>query len=173
MATPKHSYEQHQPNVQQVKNSGIISCSQSPRRDDKEQEMSRSALVAMFRVKEEEIERRKMEVRDKVHAHLGRVEKETKRLAEIKEELEGLTDPMRREIAIVRKKIDTVNKELKPLGQTCQRKEREYTEALEVFNEKNREKAQLVTKLVELVTESERLRIKKLEELSKNIDTLH
>ncbi|KAG4967470.1 hypothetical protein HKD37_12G033523 [Glycine soja] len=205
MATPKQSYEQQQqqqqPNVQRVRNSGMINSNQSPMRDDKEEEMSRSAL-AMFRAKEEEIERRKVEVRDKVHAYLGRVEEETKRLAEIREELEGLTDPLRKEVAIVRKKIDSVNKELKPLGQTCQRKamfgllvgelqthfgeksefdimfdffpkEREYKEALDAFNEKNKEKAQLVTKLMELVTESEKLRMKKLEELSKNVDTLH
>ncbi|KAK7404828.1 hypothetical protein VNO78_05813 [Psophocarpus tetragonolobus] len=174
MATPKQSYEeqQQQPNVQRVRNSGMVNSNLSPMRDDKEEEMSRSAL-AMFRAKEEEIERKKMEVRDKVHAYLGRVEEETKRLAEIRGELEGLTDPLRKEVAIVRKKIDNVNKELKPLGQTCQRKEREYKEALDAFNEKNKEKAQLVTKLMELVTESERLRMKKLEELSKNIDTLH
>ncbi|KAK4286369.1 hypothetical protein QN277_002930 [Acacia crassicarpa] len=172
MATPKQLYEQQQSNVQRVKNSGIISSNQSPIGDDKEEEMARSAL-AMFRVKEEEIERKKMEVRDKVHAHLGRVEEQTKRLAEIREELEGITDPMRKEVTVVRKKIDTVNKELKPLGQTCQRKEREYKEALEAFNEKNREKAQLVSRLMELVAESEKLRMKKLEELSKNIETLH
>ncbi|KAF7823265.1 structural maintenance of chromosomes protein 1A [Senna tora] len=150
----------------------MVSSNQSPIIHDKEEEMSRSAL-AMFRAKEEEIERKKMEVRDKVHAHLGRVEEETKRLADIREELESLADPMRKEVALVRKKIDTVNKELKPLGQTCQKKEREYKEALEAFNEKNREKAQLVSRLMELVSESERLRLKKLEELSKNIETLH
>ncbi|KEH38961.1 putative RAB6-interacting golgin [Medicago truncatula] len=174
MATPKRSYDQQQQLqiVQHVKNSGMINNIQSPRRDEKEEEMSRSVL-AMFREKEEEIERRKLEVRDKVHAHLGRVEKETKRLAEIREEIEGFTDPKRKDVAIVRKRIDMVNKELKPLGQTCQKKEREYNEALEAFNEKNKEKAQLVTKLVELVTESERIRMKKLEDLSKNIDSLH
>ncbi|MBA0830254.1 hypothetical protein Goarm_014797 [Gossypium armourianum] len=80
---------------------------------------------------------------------------------------------MRKEVAVVRKKIDTVNKELKPLGHTCQKKEREYKEALEAFNEKNKEKVQLITKLMELVSDSERLRMKKLEELSKNIDSLH
>lgn len=31
-------------------------------------------------------------------------------------------DPMRKEVAVVRKKIDAVNKELKPLGQICQKK---------------------------------------------------
>jgi hypothetical protein len=86
MATPKRSYDQQQQQqiVQQVKNSGMINNMQSPRRDEREEEMSRSVL-AMFKSKEEEIERRKLEVRDKVHAHLGRVEKETKRLAEIRE----------------------------------------------------------------------------------------
>ncbi|KAL5717118.1 hypothetical protein ACHQM5_010187 [Ranunculus cassubicifolius] len=113
-----------------------------------------------------------MEVRERVHAHLGRVEEETKRLAEIREELEALADPLRKEVAIVRKKIDTLNKDLKPLGQSCQKKEREYKEALEVFNEKNKEKALLITKLMELVSESESLRMQKLEELSKNIESV-
>jgi spore coat protein CotH len=51
--------------------------------------------------------------------------------------------------------------------------EREYKEALEAFNEKNREKVQLITRLMELVGESEKMRMKKLEELSKNIDSIH
>lgn len=70
--------------MQRVKNSGIMSCNGSPVTEDKEDEMSRSAL-ALFRAKEEEIDRKKMEVRDKVHAQLGRVEEETKRLADIRE----------------------------------------------------------------------------------------
>ncbi|KAH1055471.1 hypothetical protein J1N35_033536 [Gossypium stocksii] len=89
------------------------------------------------------------------------------------EELEALADPIRKEVAVVRKKIDADNKELKPLGHTCQKKEREYKEALKAFTEKNKEKVHLITKLMELVSESERLRMKKLEELSKNIDSLH
>lgn len=136
-----------------------------------DEEISRSVL-SNFRAKEEEIERKKMEVRERVQAQLGRVEEETKRLATIREELEALADPMRKEVAHVRKKIDTVNKELKPLGATVQKKEREYKEALDAFNEKNKEKVQLINKLVELVSESERLRMKKLEELSKSIESL-
>lgn len=165
MTTQKPILEQQQSQMQirMMKNPGIVNMiSESPlSRDDKDDEMSRSA-VAMFRAKEEEIEKRKMEVRDKVHAHLGRVEEATKRLAEIREELEALTDPMRKEVSMVRKRIDTVNRELKPLGLSCQKKEREYKEALEAFNDKNKEKAQLVSKLVELVGESEKLRMKKL-----------
>lgn len=139
---------------------------------DADEETSKSALSA-FRAKEEEIERKKMEVRDKVQLQLGRVEEETKRLAVIREELETLADPMRKEVAHLRKKIDAVNKELKPLGLTCQKKEREFKEAREAFNEKNKEKLQLVDKLMELVGESERMRMKKLEELSNSIDTLN
>ncbi|KAK8600448.1 hypothetical protein V6N13_059778 [Hibiscus sabdariffa] len=153
-----------------VQNSGSLSFSSHLSKED--EEISKSAL-STFRAKEEEIERKKMEVRDKVQLHLGRVEEETKRLAMIREELEAMADPMRKEVALVRKKIDAVNKELKPLGHTCQKKEREYKEALEAFNDKNKEKVQLITKLMELVSESERLRMNKLEELSKNIDSIH
>ena len=38
------------------------------------------------------------------------------------QELEALADPMRKEVSLVRKRIDTVNKELKPLGTTVQKK---------------------------------------------------
>lgn len=38
------------------------------------------------------------------------------------QELEGLADPMRKEVALVRKKVDSVNKELKPLSLTVQKK---------------------------------------------------
>ncbi|GAU16046.1 hypothetical protein TSUD_339170 [Trifolium subterraneum] len=125
-----------------VQNSGSLSFSSHLSKED--EDLSKSAL-SNFRAKEEEIEKKKMEVREKVQFQLGRVEEETKRLATIREELEALADPMRKEVAVVRKRIDSVNKELKPLGHTCQKK---------------------------LVGESERLRMKKLEELSKNIDSM-
>lgn len=163
---------QEQQSQIQIVNSGTNSSRESQFMEDKEEEMTKSALTT-FRAKEEEIERKKLEVREKVRAQLGRVEEETKRLTVIREELESLTDPMRKEVAAVRKKIDSVNRELKPLGQTVQKKEREYKEVLETFNEKNKEKGQLINKLMELVGESERLRMKKLEELCKNIDFIH
>jgi len=167
---PPQPQSQSQSQQLVVQNSaGSLSFNSNLSKED--EEMSRSAL-STFRAKEEEIERKKMEVREKVQAQLGRVEEETKRLATIREELEGLSDPMRKDVSLVRKKIDTVNKELKPLGHTCQKKEKEYREALEAFNDKNREKVQLITKLMELVGESEKLRMKKLEELSKNIDSM-
>lgn len=43
----------------------------------------------------------------------------------ILKELEVLEDPLRKEVAIVRKKIDMANKDLKPLGQSCQKKVQE------------------------------------------------
>lgn len=66
-----------------VQNSaGSLSFNSNLSKED--EEMSRSAL-STFRAKEEEIERKKMEVREKVQAQLGRVEEETKRLATIRE----------------------------------------------------------------------------------------
>ncbi|KAI3837323.1 hypothetical protein MKW92_020568 [Papaver armeniacum] len=171
MQTPKHQQAQLQTTSSNISSSFSSMDIQSI--EAKDEEMSRSALNT-FRLKEEEIEKKKMEVSQKVQAQLGRVEEETKRLAEIREELETLTDPTMKEVATVRKKIDIVNKELKPLGQTCQKKEKEYKDALEAFNEKNKVKAQLIGRLMEqLVSESEKLRMKKLEELSKHIDSMH
>ncbi|AED90639.1 transcriptional activator (DUF662) [Arabidopsis thaliana] len=118
--------------------------SQMKKEDD---ELSMKALSA-FKAKEEEIEKKKMEIRERVQAQLGRVEDESKRLAMIREELEGFADPMRKEVTM----------------------ETEYKDALEAFNEKNKEKVELITKLQELEGESEKFRFKKLEELSKNID---
>ncbi|KAL8140571.1 hypothetical protein V2J09_006592 [Rumex salicifolius] len=155
-----------------VSSSGNLSFNGSMASSGGEDDMSKSAL-SNFRAKEEEIERKKMEVREKVQAQLGRVEEETKRLAIIREELEALADPMRKEVAHVRKRVDSVNKDLKLLGLTVQKKEKEYKDALDSYNDKNKEKAQLINKLVELVGESERSRMKKLEELSKSVETLH
>lgn len=151
--------------------SGSLSFNGALSKED--EEMSKSAL-SNFRAKEEEIEKKKMEVKEKVQVQLGRIEEETRRLANIREELESLADPMKKEVSLVRKKIDSINKELKPLGQTCQKKEKEYKDALDAFNDKNKEKVQLISRLMEvdqLVSESERLRMKKLEELSKCIET--
>lgn len=83
--------EQAQPQQQQqqlvVQNSaGSLSFNSNLSKED--EEMSRSAL-STFRAKEEEIERKKMEVREKVQAQLGRVEEETKRLATIREVCSG------------------------------------------------------------------------------------
>ncbi|CAA0824268.1 Family of unknown function (DUF662 [Striga hermonthica] len=119
---------------------------------ERDEEMTRSALAA-FRAKEEEIERRKIKVKEKVHAQLGRVEEETKRLAEIREELEALHDPMRKDVAMIRKRVDLINRDLKLLGVNCQKKEKEYRDALEAFNEKNREKGELIGKLVQVRTQ--------------------
>lgn len=33
-----------------------------------------------------------------------------------------LADPLRKEVAVVRKKIDMANRDIKPLGQSCQKK---------------------------------------------------
>lgn len=84
MQTYEQPQQQQQQQQQQlmVQNSGSLSFNSNLSKD--EEEMSRSALTT-FRAKEEEIERKKLEVREKVQAQLGRVEEETKRLAVIRE----------------------------------------------------------------------------------------
>lgn len=83
-ATPQ---PQPQPQPQQQSNemvlhTGSLSFSSHMSRED--EEMTRSALSA-FRAKEDEIEKRRMEVRERIQAQLGRVEQETKRLSTIRE----------------------------------------------------------------------------------------
>ncbi|KAL4288372.1 hypothetical protein AHAS_Ahas19G0279600 [Arachis hypogaea] len=134
--------------MQKMKNLGSIGSSGRLSTEECEDEQISKLPISTFQSKEEEIERKKTE------------------------ELEVLDDPLRKEVAIVRKKIDLAIRDLKPLGQNYQKKEKEYKEALEAFNEKNKEKSHLVTTLVELLTESERQRMKKLEELCKTIDSL-
>ena len=81
---PVLEQQQQQSQMMRLKTSGVLNYSGSPLNDDKEEEMTKSALSA-FRAKEEEIERKKAEVRERVQAQLGRVEEETKKLAEIRE----------------------------------------------------------------------------------------
>ncbi|CAL9081666.1 hypothetical protein MUK42_28421 [Musa troglodytarum] len=172
MQMQTHTSAREQQHILRARNSVRSSHRESPSEEERaDEEASRTALSS-FRMKEEQIERKKMEVREKVFAQLGRVEEESKRLAVIRKELEAMADPTSKEVSALRKKIDAVNSELKPLGQNCLKKEEEYKEALETFDGKNREKAQLVDKLMELVSESERQRMRKLEQLSKTIDSL-
>lgn len=85
MATTRQILEQPQsPFIQRIKSSGNISINGSPMIDDKEEELSQSAF-ALFKAKEDEIERRKMEVKDRVQTKLGLAEEATRRLAEIRE----------------------------------------------------------------------------------------
>ncbi|WJX13985.1 hypothetical protein P8452_04311 [Trifolium repens] len=158
--------------MQKMKNLGSIGSSGRFSTDECEDEDVSKLAISTFQAKEEEIERRKMEVKERVELQLGRAEEETRRLAHIWEELEVMEDPMRKEVAMVRKKIDLANKDLKQLGQNYQKKEKEYKEALDAFNEKNKEKNHLVATLTEMLTESERMRMKKLEELCKTIETV-
>lgn len=65
-----------------VLHTGSLSFSSHMSKED--EEMTRSALSA-FKAKEDEIDKRRMEVRERIQAQLGRVEEETRRLSTIRE----------------------------------------------------------------------------------------
>ncbi|XP_076901869.1 uncharacterized protein LOC143556433 [Bidens hawaiensis] len=121
--------------------------------------------VELFQAREEEIAKKKMQVREKLEFQLDQAEEKSRRLARVWEELEVLKDPMRKELATVRKKIDKANQELRSLGKSCHKKEKEYREVMEAFRNKNEKKNKLTITLVELVKESEKARLRKLQEL--------
>ncbi|RWW30675.1 hypothetical protein GW17_00004748 [Ensete ventricosum] len=79
-----HTSAREQQLIPRARNSVRSSHRDSPSEEDRaDEEASRTALSS-FRMKEEQIERKKMEVREKVFAQLGRVEEESKRLAVIR-----------------------------------------------------------------------------------------
>lgn len=80
--TQRQSSEQLQTLMQAGQISGSLSFNGLMTKED--EEMSRSAL-STFKAKEEEIEKKKLEVRERVQAQLGRIEEETRRLASIRE----------------------------------------------------------------------------------------
>lgn len=82
MPNQKQGSEQLQTLMQSGQISGSLSFNGTLTKED--EEMSRSAL-STFKAKEEEIEKKKMEVKERVQAQLGRVEEETRRLAIIRE----------------------------------------------------------------------------------------
>ncbi|XP_074354836.1 uncharacterized protein LOC141693593 [Apium graveolens] len=108
---------------------------------------------------------KKIEVKEKIQTYLRRVEEETKLLmSEITQELEGLVEPMTKEVTSVCNRIDCVNSVLMSLATGCFNTGKKYKEALEAleaflelneaFYETNKEKAELETKLLEMVSGS-------------------
>eukprot|EP00897_Mesotaenium_endlicherianum_P002785 jgi/Mesen1/2534/ME000161S01586 len=130
------------------------------------------ATVQSLKTKEAEIEKRKAEVQERVKLQLTRVEQEAKRLDELKKDLEALEDPTRREVADLRKKIEAIDREIRPLKSLCDRKEKELKDAVANYNEKSEKKNELVGKLFELVTESEKMRMEKLEDLNRHLQAM-
>ncbi|KAL0847895.1 hypothetical protein Bca101_021142 [Brassica carinata] len=161
-----------------IKNSGAAAATavntngKLPMEENEEEAEIWKVAVSRFQAREEEIERKKMTVKEKVQQRLGFAEEATRCLTQTLEELEIMGDPMRKEVGMVRKKIDMANRDIKSLAQSCQKKEKEYKETLEAFNEKNKEKTHLVSMLMELLAESERVRMKKLEEINKTVGAL-
>ncbi|KAF9676577.1 hypothetical protein SADUNF_Sadunf08G0016700 [Salix dunnii] len=127
--------------------------------------------MSKFQAREEEIRRRMTGAREKVELQLRRAEQETRRLTHICKELEVLTDPF----------WDRCYDYIQICSDSSQQKE--HREALEYFNEKNKEKPQLGTTLSDsscsslstfswqLLTESERQRMKRLEELDEIVES--
>ncbi|KAL5545672.1 hypothetical protein UlMin_005359 [Ulmus minor] len=114
--------------MQKVKNYGIRNSNGSLTKEDKEEELLRTAL-ALFQEKEEEIKKRKMEVREK--------------------ELEALIDPMRKDISMIHKRVDLINKKLNFFGQSCQKKE-QWTNRENNLNSKSLERISESKNLIRL-----------------------
>lgn len=69
--------------MQKMKNLGSIGSSGRLSAEEYEDEEISKLAISTFQSKEEEIERKKIEVKEKVELQLGRAEEETRRLAHI------------------------------------------------------------------------------------------
>lgn len=125
-----------------------------------------------LQTKEEEIKKRKAEVEQRVKIQVSRVEQEAKKLDELRKELDSIEDPTKKEVADLRKKIEAVDRELRPMKALCEKKDKELKDALSAYNNKSAQKQELVGRLFEIVTESERMRLEKLEELNRHLQTM-
>eukprot|EP00245_Coleochaete_scutata_P005796 TRINITY_DN19666_c0_g1_i1.p1 TRINITY_DN19666_c0_g1~~TRINITY_DN19666_c0_g1_i1.p1 ORF type:complete len:228 (-),score=83.76 TRINITY_DN19666_c0_g1_i1:631-1314(-) len=137
---------------------------------DSRKEDQANAVVQTVAAKEEVINRKKQEMQGKVHAHLTRINQEAKRLDDLGKEIAALGDPTKREVADIRRQIENVDRELRPLKAMCEKKEKELKDAVGHYNEKSKQKTELVGRLMEIVTESERIRLQKLDELNRSLE---
>jgi Transcriptional activator len=71
--------------LMRVNNTSHSNRGSSADHEEKEEDDSARSALSVFRAKEEQIERKKMEVREKFFAQLGRVEEESKRLSIVKQ----------------------------------------------------------------------------------------
>ena|ERR1044072_4160713 len=69
--------------MQKMKNLGSVGSSGRLSAEEHEDEEVSKLAISSFQAKEEEIERKKMEVKERVELRLGRAEEETRRLAHI------------------------------------------------------------------------------------------
>ena len=69
--------------MQKMKNLGSIGNSGRPSTEESEDDDISKLAISTFQAREEEIERKKMAVKEKVELQLGRAEEETRRLAQI------------------------------------------------------------------------------------------
>ncbi|CAI5978135.1 unnamed protein product [Closterium sp. NIES-65] len=124
------------------------------------------ATETSLRTKEEELRRMQEAVQKRVAQQVTRVEQEAKKLEQLRKELDTIEDPTKKEVADLRKRIELVDRELRPMRALVERKEKELKDATTAYNNKNAQKSELVGKLFEIVTESERQRLAKLEEIT-------
>ena len=82
MGAKKPSDQQLWP-MQKMKNLGSIGNSGRPSTEESEDDDISKLAISTFQAREEEIERKKMAVKEKVELQLGRAEEETRRLAQI------------------------------------------------------------------------------------------
>mmetsp|Transcript_76728 Transcript_76728/g.115459 ORF Transcript_76728/g.115459 Transcript_76728/m.115459 type:complete len:119 (-) Transcript_76728:22-378(-) len=95
----------------------------------------------------------------------GKMMKEQQRLEEVRRELAQLSEPTRRDVEIIRERLEKADRDLAWCRRDHDVKKKAYETALEVMEKKDKEKQALADHLRLIIHESEKRKTAKLEEL--------
>mmetsp|Transcript_41531 Transcript_41531/g.111311 ORF Transcript_41531/g.111311 Transcript_41531/m.111311 type:complete len:211 (-) Transcript_41531:37-669(-) len=121
-----------------------------------------SGMVQNF---EEEFKRKEKILRDKMQSEFGKIHSKQRQLEEIRRELEKLEEPMRRDVSLIRTRLETLDRDLLFATKEHARKKKEYEEAAEALDKKRQEKSMLAEHLRMIIHDNEQRKASKLEEL--------
>mmetsp|Transcript_36573 Transcript_36573/g.57127 ORF Transcript_36573/g.57127 Transcript_36573/m.57127 type:complete len:146 (-) Transcript_36573:1286-1723(-) len=124
-----------------------------------------AAAVRPETAAEEEIKRKEKLVRERMQAEYAKMQKEQQRLQEVQRELEKMGEPGRKDVEIIRDKLETVDRELAFAIKDHERKKKAYESAADFMEKKRQEKTMLCDHLRMIIHENEQRKTKKLEDL--------
>eukprot|EP00961_Rhodomonas_salina_P061655 827744-Rhodomonas_salina.1 len=96
---------------------------------------------------EEEIKKKEKYVRDRMQQEYGKMMKEQQRLEEVRRELAQLSEPTRRDVEIIRERLEKADRDLAWCRRDHDVKKKAYETALEVMEKKDKEKQALADHL--------------------------
>ena len=120
--------------------------------------------------REEELQRQEKAVRDALGQRLAAQQEESRRLATVQQELEELDNALRKDVVIIRTKIEACGKDLKRKEEAYLRSKAAFERDEKAFRAAERMKSDLSGHLALLLRENEQRKLDKLASLAQQLD---